>query len=88
MDEISAVGLIDKIRMIAPSHGRIWVDPAKIIHAYADCATGKATSNATIVYDTLHYSPKRWLTRLRGAHRGRDWRRDVLLYARTNGMGL
>jgi flavorubredoxin len=45
--------------MIAPSHGQIWTDPAKIINAYADWATGKAKNKATIVYDTMHGSTQK-----------------------------
>jgi flavorubredoxin len=59
MDEVKTLGLLDKIRMIAPSHGQIWTDPAKIINAYTDWATGKAKNKATIVYDTMHYSTQK-----------------------------
>ena len=59
MDEISTLGLLDKIRVIAPSHGQIWTDPAKIINAYTNWATGKAKNKATIVYDTMHHSTQK-----------------------------
>jgi flavorubredoxin len=59
MDEISKLGLLDRIRLIAPSHGQIWTDPTKILQAYADWATGKAKNKATIVYDTMHYSTQK-----------------------------
>ena len=59
LDEVKTLGLLDKIRVIAPSHGQIWTDPAKIINAYTDWATGKAKNKATIVYDTKHYSTQK-----------------------------
>ena len=56
-DEIIDLGLLDKIKMIAPSHGQIWTDPMKVINAYSNWATGKAAEDkVTIVYDTMHYS--------------------------------
>ena len=56
-DEIIELDLLDKIKMIAPSHGQIWTDPMKIINAYSGWATGKlAEDKITIVYDTMHYS--------------------------------
>jgi coenzyme F420H2 oxidase len=59
LDEVKTLGLLDKIRMIAPSHGQIWTDSTKIINAYADWATGKAKNKATIVYDTMHGSTQK-----------------------------
>ena len=56
-DEIIELGLLDKVKTIAPSHGQIWTDPMKIINAYSGWATGKlAEDKITIVYDTMHYS--------------------------------
>ncbi len=52
-------GLLSKIRMIAPSHGQIWTDPARIISAYTQWATGVTKYKATIVYDTMHYSTQK-----------------------------
>lgn len=57
-EEITESGLLEKIKMIAPSHGQIWTDPAKIISAYTDWATGECEDRATIVYDTMHYSTR------------------------------
>jgi len=55
--EIIDLGLLEQVKMIAPSHGQIWTDPMKIIGAYQDWATGKgAKDKVTIVYDTMHYS--------------------------------
>jgi flavorubredoxin len=59
LDEVKTLGLLNKIKVIAPSHGQIWTDPAKIINAYTDWATGKAKNKATIVYDTMHYSTQK-----------------------------
>ncbi|MGZ4869977.1 MAG: FprA family A-type flavoprotein [Halobacteriota archaeon] len=56
LDQVKTLGLLDKIRVIAPAHGQIWTDPAKIINAYTGWATGKAKNKATIVYDTMHDS--------------------------------
>ena len=59
LDEVKTLGLLDKIKVIAPSHGQRWTDPAKIINAYTGWATGKAKNKATIVYDTMHYSTQK-----------------------------
>jgi flavorubredoxin len=59
LDEVATLGLLEKIRMIAPAHGQIWTDPNKIIEAYAAWATGTSKSKATIVYDTMHYSTQK-----------------------------
>lgn len=57
-EEIKNLELLDKINMIAPSHGQIWTDPMKIIGAYSDWATGKCKNMATIIYDTMHFSTR------------------------------
>ena len=58
--EIIELGLLEQVKMIAPSHGQIWTDPMKIIGAYSDWATGKrAEDKVTIVYDTMHYSTQK-----------------------------
>ena len=54
--QVTSLELLDKIRMIAPSHGMIWTDPMKIIDAYTRWATGKCEDKVTIVYDTMHGS--------------------------------
>jgi len=59
LDEVKNLGLLDKIKLIAPSHGQIWTDPAKIIEAYSNWAAGKCQDKATIVYDTMHYSTQK-----------------------------
>ena len=57
-EEIKDLELLDKISMIAPSHGQIWTEPMKIISAYGDWATGKCKNKATIIYDTMHFSTR------------------------------
>jgi flavorubredoxin len=58
-NEVIELGLLEKIKMIAPSHGQIWTDPMKVIGAYQNFATGKCKNKATIVYDTMHYSTQK-----------------------------
>jgi len=57
--EVEDLGLLDKIKIIAPSHGQIWTDPMKIIAAYNNWATGKCKDKITIVYDTMHGSTQK-----------------------------
>ncbi len=58
-EELTGLGLIEKVKMIAPSHGQIWTDPGKIIGAYVGWATGTARKDkVTIIYDTMHGSTK------------------------------
>lgn len=57
-DEVKELGLLDKIKIIAPAHGQIWTDPMKIITAYSNWATGQCKDKATIIYDTMHYSTR------------------------------
>ncbi len=59
LDDVKNLGLLDKIKLIAPSHGQIWTNPTKIIEAYANWATGKCRNKATIVYDTMHHSTQK-----------------------------
>ncbi|KZX11179.1 FprA family A-type flavoprotein [Methanobrevibacter filiformis] len=54
--EVTELGLLEKIKIIAPSHGQIWTDPMKVIGAYSEWATGKAKDKVTIIYDTMHGS--------------------------------
>ncbi len=58
-DEIIKLDLLDKVKMIAPSHGQIWTDPMKIIGAYTNWATGVCEDKVTIIYDTMHYSTQK-----------------------------
>lgn len=57
-EEVKELGLLEQIKMIAPSHGQIWTEPLKIIGAYTDWATGQCQNKATIIYDTMHYSTR------------------------------
>jgi flavorubredoxin len=58
-EEVTELGLLDKIQMIAPSHGQIWTDPMKVITAYSSWATGQCEDKLTIVYDTMHGSTQK-----------------------------
>jgi flavorubredoxin len=57
--EVTDLGLLEQIKMIAPSHGQIWTDPMKVIGAYSSWATGECKDKVTIVYDTMHGSTKK-----------------------------
>lgn len=57
--EVEDLGLLNRIKMIAPSHGQIWTKPEKILSAYKNWATGKLEDRITIIYDTMHYSTQR-----------------------------
>lgn len=57
--EVEDLGLLDKIKMIAPSHGQIWTDPMKVIGAYIAWATGECKDKVTVIYDTMHYSTQK-----------------------------
>lgn len=56
--EVTDLGLLEQILMIAPSHGQIWTEPLKIMGAYSNWASGVCEDKATIVYDTMHYSTR------------------------------
>jgi coenzyme F420H2 oxidase len=56
VDELRTLGVLEKTRIIAPGHGQIWTDPAPILKAYTDWATGVCLDKVTIVYDTMHHS--------------------------------
>ncbi|MEW6011417.1 MAG: FprA family A-type flavoprotein [Euryarchaeota archaeon] len=70
--EVKELDLLDKIKVIAPSHGQIWTDPLKIIGAYSDWATGKCKDKITIVYDTMHYSTQKMAHALAEGVMGQD----------------
>jgi flavorubredoxin len=57
--EVTDLGLLDQIKMIAPAHGQIWVDPMKVIGAYSSWATGECDDKITIIYDTMHHSTQK-----------------------------
>ena len=56
LEEVVNLGLFDKIKTIAPSHGQIWTDPLKIISKYQQWASGECKDKVTFLYDTMHYS--------------------------------
>ena len=58
--EVTDLGLLEQIKMIAPSHGQIWTDPMKVIGAYSEWATGKCEDKVTIIYDTMHPPHRNW----------------------------
>lgn len=58
-EEVTELGLLEQIKMIAPSHGQIWTDPMKVIGAYSEWATGNCEDKVTIIYDTMHYSTQK-----------------------------
>jgi flavorubredoxin len=58
-EELTGLGLIEKVKMIAPAHGQIWTNPGTVLGAYVGWATGTARKNkVTIIYDTMHGSTK------------------------------
>jgi flavorubredoxin len=57
--EVTDLGLLEQIKMIAPSHGQIWTDPMKVIGAYSAWATGECPDKITIIYDTMHQSTQK-----------------------------
>ena len=56
IDELTKMGMLEKVRMIAPGHGQIWTKPAPILSAYTGWATGVCQNKVTIIYDTMHHS--------------------------------
>ena len=58
-EQVTELGLLEQIKMIAPSHGQIWTDPMKIIGAYSEWATGQCKDKVTIIYDTMHSSTQK-----------------------------
>jgi len=58
-DQVKELGLLERIQMIAPSHGQIWTDPMKIIEAYTGWATGMVDERVTVIYDTMHGSTRK-----------------------------
>lgn len=76
--EVTELGLLDKIKVIAPSHGQILTDPLKMIGAYTDWATGKCKDKITIVYDTMHYSTQKMAHAMAEGAMGQDV--EVVMY--------
>ena len=59
LKEVEDLGLLDKIKMIAPCHGQIWTKPETILTKYTEWATGKCSDKITIIYDTMHHSTQK-----------------------------
>jgi coenzyme F420H2 oxidase len=58
-EELTGLHLLEKMKMICPSHGQIWTNPGTVIGAYVGFATGKSMKDkVTIIYDTMHGSTK------------------------------
>jgi flavorubredoxin len=55
--EIEKLGL--EIDLIAPDHGVIWKDPAKVLGMYKALADGKANPDVSIIYDTMWHSTEK-----------------------------
>jgi len=55
--EIEGMGI--RIDMIAPGHGVIWRDPAKIVEAYKQWSSWKSDLKATVIFDTMWGSTSR-----------------------------
>jgi flavorubredoxin len=51
IEEMQKLGI--EIKMIAPSHGMIWKNPAKIIDAYLSWAKGASKQKVLVIYDTM-----------------------------------
>lgn len=56
LKEIEDLGLLEKVKMIAPSHGQIWTNPEAIIEKYNEWSSGVCKDKVTFVYDTMHHS--------------------------------
>ncbi len=54
LKQVAEMGI--EIDMIAPDHGLIWKNPAKILQAYTDWSNHKATNKALVIYDTMWHS--------------------------------
>lgn len=57
--ELEKLELLDKVKMIAPSHGQILTKPEKIIEKYNEWASGVCKDKVTFIYDTMHYSTQK-----------------------------
>ena len=59
LKELVETGLVNQVKVIAPSHGQIWTDPSLIINAYQDWASGVFKNKITFIYDTMHHSTEK-----------------------------
>ena len=58
-EEMTKLGYLDNLTMIAPSHGQIWKEPQTIIDLYSKWASGDADEKITVIYDTMHHSTQK-----------------------------
>ena len=58
VEELEELGLLEKVKIIAPCHGQIIKNPANIIKWYSEWATGVCKDKVTLIYDTMHFSTK------------------------------
>ena len=56
VEELEELGLLEKVKIIAPCHGQIIKNPANIIKWYSEWATGVCKDKVTLIYDTMHFS--------------------------------
>lgn len=56
MKELGDAGILEQVKMIAPSHGQILTKPEVIIEKYGQWANGECKDKVTFVYDTMHHS--------------------------------
>lgn len=59
LDEVVELGLLEKIKTIAPSHGQILTEPMKLINKYKEWASGECKDKVTFLYDTMHHSTQK-----------------------------
>ncbi|MDD3408431.1 MULTISPECIES: FprA family A-type flavoprotein [Methanobrevibacter] len=59
LQEVADLGLLEKIKMIAPCHGEIWKNPETILNYYTDWSHGVCKDKITVIYDTMHHSTEK-----------------------------
>ncbi len=57
--ELTNMGVVEKILVIAPANGQICMDPTPILDVYTRWATGFCEEKVTIVCDTMHHSTQK-----------------------------
>ena len=57
--ELEKLGILEQVKMIAPCHGQIWKNPAPIVEAYQNWASGVCKDKITVIYDTMHHSTQK-----------------------------
>ncbi len=59
LQELTDMGILEQIKMIAPSHGQIWTNPEPIVEKYSEWASGVCKDKITVIYDTMHHSTEK-----------------------------